>query len=56
MPLSRIVTSACIWAGFRKADSRSIALSRERYSLEQINEACHDLRSGAILGRAILEY
>ncbi len=31
-------------------------LITRRYRLEQINEACHDLHSGAILGRAILEY
>jgi len=28
----------------------------KRYSLAQINEACHDLESGEIFGRAILEY
>lgn len=31
-------------------------LITRRYSLEQINEACHDLETGKILGRAILEY
>jgi len=31
-------------------------LITRRYSLEQINEACHDLQAGEILGRAILEY
>jgi Zn-dependent alcohol dehydrogenase len=31
-------------------------LITRRYSLEQINEACHDLHHGEILGRAILEY
>lgn len=31
-------------------------LITRRYSLEQINEACHDLHSGQILGRAILEF
>lgn len=31
-------------------------LITRRYSLEQINEACDDLHSGKILGRAILEY
>lgn len=31
-------------------------LITRRYRLEQINEACHDLHSGQILGRAILEY
>jgi Zn-dependent alcohol dehydrogenase len=31
-------------------------LITRRYSLEQINEACADLSSGKILGRAILEY
>ena len=31
-------------------------LITRRYGLEQINEACHDLHAGEILGRAILEY
>ena len=31
-------------------------LITRRYALEQINEACDDLHSGQILGRAILEY
>jgi Zn-dependent alcohol dehydrogenase len=31
-------------------------LITRRYRLEQINEACHDLHSGQILGRAILEF
>jgi Zn-dependent alcohol dehydrogenase len=31
-------------------------LVTRRYSLEQINEACHDLHTGKILGRAILEF
>jgi Zn-dependent alcohol dehydrogenase len=31
-------------------------LITRRYKLEQINEACHDLHHGEILGRAILEY
>lgn len=31
-------------------------LITRRYALEQINEACHDLHHGAILGRAIVEY
>lgn len=31
-------------------------LITRRYALEQINDACHDLHSGDILGRAILEY
>jgi Zn-dependent alcohol dehydrogenase len=31
-------------------------LITRRYGLEQINEACHDLHSGEILGRAILEF
>lgn len=31
-------------------------LITRRYSFEQINEACDDLHSGKILGRAILEY
>ncbi len=31
-------------------------LITRRYSLEQINEACHDLHCGHILGRAIIEY
>lgn len=31
-------------------------LITRRYGLEQINDACHDLHSGQILGRAILEY
>ena len=31
-------------------------LVTRRYALEQINEACDDLHSGKILGRAILEY
>lgn len=31
-------------------------LITRRYKLEQINEACHDLHAGHILGRAILEY
>ncbi len=31
-------------------------LVTRRYALEQINEACHDLHSGHILGRAILEF
>jgi Zn-dependent alcohol dehydrogenase len=31
-------------------------LITRRYGLEQINEACHDLHDGKILGRAILEY
>ena len=31
-------------------------LITRRYRLEQINDACHDLHAGAILGRAILEY
>jgi Zn-dependent alcohol dehydrogenase len=31
-------------------------LVTRRYRLEQINEACHDLHAGSILGRAILEY
>ena len=31
-------------------------LITRRYALEQINEACHDLHAGDILGRAILEY
>ena len=31
-------------------------LITRRYGLEQINEACHDLHSGHILGRAILEF
>ena len=31
-------------------------LITRRYALEQINEACHDLHSGHILGRAILEF
>ena len=31
-------------------------LITRRYALEQINEACHDLHAGEILGRAILEY
>lgn len=31
-------------------------LITRRYGLEQINEACHDLHCGHILGRAILEF
>ncbi len=31
-------------------------LITRRYPLEQINEACHDLHAGHILGRAILEF
>jgi len=31
-------------------------LITRRYGLEQINEACHDLHAGEILGRAILEF
>ena len=31
-------------------------LITRRYALEQINEACHDLHAGEILGRAILEF
>lgn len=31
-------------------------LITRRYKLEQINEACHDLHAGEILGRAIIEY
>lgn len=31
-------------------------LVTRRYGLEQINEACHDLHAGHILGRAILEF
>ncbi|MDX2158164.1 MAG: zinc-binding dehydrogenase [Hyphomicrobiaceae bacterium] len=31
-------------------------LITRRYGLEQINEACHHLETGQILGRAILEY
>ncbi len=31
-------------------------LVTKRYKLEEINEACEDLQSGKILGRAILEY
>jgi Zn-dependent alcohol dehydrogenase len=31
-------------------------LITRRYSLDEINEACHDLETGKILGRAILEY
>ena len=31
-------------------------LITRRYALEQINEACHDLHHGEILGRAILEF
>ncbi len=31
-------------------------LVTDRYSLDQINEACDDLAAGKILGRAILEY
>ena len=31
-------------------------LITRRYSLDQINDACHDLHCGEILGRAILEY
>ena len=31
-------------------------LITRRYGLEQINEACHDLHGGKILGRAILEF
>jgi Zn-dependent alcohol dehydrogenase len=31
-------------------------LITRRYTLDQINEACHDLHAGEILGRAILEY
>jgi Zn-dependent alcohol dehydrogenase len=31
-------------------------LVRRRYKLENINEACDALRSGDILGRAIIDY
>jgi len=31
-------------------------LVTKRYKLDQINEACEDLKNGKILGRAILEY
>ena len=31
-------------------------LVTRRYKLDQINDACEDLRNGEILGRAIMEY
>ena len=31
-------------------------LVTKRYRLDEINQACHELESGNIMGRAILEY
>ncbi|MEE2686790.1 MAG: hypothetical protein VX921_00930, partial [Chloroflexota bacterium] len=31
-------------------------LVTQRYKLNEINDACHSLKSGNILGRAIIEY
>ena len=31
-------------------------LVTKRYRLDEINQACHDLGNGNIMGRAILEY
>jgi len=41
---------------FRRYWERNDASITRRYKLEDINQACDDLHSGKILGRAIIEY